>query len=89
MTLDTASHSSGLLHPEDLECVAAAFELTMRYLNENKRDFDIPTARSLAADIIMNRALQGEHDAYRLWVAAVRQLQSRKSASAVSSRGPS
>jgi hypothetical protein len=67
-----------MLRPEDLECVSAAFELTLRYLNENKKEFDIPSARDLAAEVIMARALDGEHDACRLWAAAVRHLRASK-----------
>jgi hypothetical protein len=67
-----------MLRPEDLECVSAAFELTLRYLNENKKEFDILSARDLAAEVIMARALDGEHDAFRLWAAAVGHLRASK-----------
>jgi hypothetical protein len=62
-------------HPEDLECVSVAFALTLQYLNDHQSRFDLFSARNYAAKIIMERALEGEHDTYRLWTAAVRALQ--------------
>ncbi|KAB0266207.1 hypothetical protein [Microvirga brassicacearum] len=67
-----------MLRPEDLECVSAAFELTLRYLNENNKEFNVPSARDLAAEVIMARALEGEHDAFRLWMDAVRYLKAHQ-----------
>jgi hypothetical protein len=66
------------LGPDDLECVSAAFELTLRYLDENNRDLDLAAARNWAAKIIMARALEGEHDAFCLWTEAVRHLRTRQ-----------
>ena len=67
---------SGYHVPEDLQCVSEAFQLTLRYLNENSRRFDIPSARDFAARFIIERARQGEHNATRLLLLTITQLNS-------------
>ncbi len=64
-----------MLPPEDLECVSAAFELTLRYLHDHQSQFDLRTARDYVARLIMERARQGEHDAHNLFGAAIRALE--------------
>jgi hypothetical protein len=63
------------LPPEDLECVSAAFELTLRYLHDHQSRYDPITARDYVAHLIMERAREGEHDAHNLWSAAIRALE--------------
>jgi hypothetical protein len=53
----SSENSTGSLHPEDLECVSIAFELTLRYLHDNQCRFDLPAARDFAAEVIMARAM--------------------------------
>ena len=67
---------SGYLVPEDLQCVSEAFEQTLRYLNDNRKRFDIPSARDFAAQFIIDRAIQGERNATRLWLSTITQLNS-------------
>ena len=69
-----ARDDSGYLVPEDLQCVSEAFQLTLRYLNENSKRFDIPFARDFAARFITDRARQGEHNATRLLLLTITQL---------------
>ena len=45
-----------MLPPEDLECMSAAFELTLRYLHDHQFQFDLRTARDYVARLIMERA---------------------------------
>ena len=67
---------SGYLVPEDLQCVSEAFQLTVRYLNENSKRFDVPSARDFAARFIIDRARQGERNATRLLLSTITQLNS-------------
>lgn len=83
----SSENSASSLYPEDLECVSIAFELTLPYLHDNQCRFDLPSARDFAAEVIMAKAMGGERNAYRLWMAAVHQLQSREAVTALAARG--
>jgi hypothetical protein len=71
------SERGGLIRPEDLECVSAALDLTLRFLIENKTRFDLQSARNFAQVRSWSARCKANATPYRLWAGTVRDLEAQ------------